>query len=169
MYLFRRRRRLQDLLLETRADKVKHNYGELYEAHLKELRDQPFNLLEIGVKGGGSLLAWEDYFPKARIFGIDVNPKCAHRVTARSRIFIGNQADPVFLESVMQEIGEPLDVIIDDGGHRMEQQLGSFKALFNRLRPGGWYIVEDIHTSYKPNFGGGPRGVPGTFIALLKT
>ena len=50
-----------------------------------------------------------------------------------------------------------VDLIVDDGGHKMHQQITSFRELWPKLKDRGLYIVEDTHTSYWPGFGGGFR------------
>ena len=39
---------------------------------------------------------------------------------------------------------EPLDLIVDDGSHRFGDQQGTLHTTWPRLRPGGFYIVEDL-------------------------
>ncbi len=52
----------------------------------------------------------------------------------------------------------------------MEQQLVTFKHLWPVVRPGGYYVVEDLLTSYAGgSYGGGTPGQPNTFIAFVKT
>jgi hypothetical protein len=159
---------LREIAEKTAADKFNHKYESKYEAHLGQFRREKIRLLEIGVKRGASLAMWEQYFPHAEIFGLDIDPACRQFETARSRIFIGDQASPADLRSMINGIGAPLDIIIDDGGHTMLQQRTSFEVLFEHVRPGGLYIVEDTHTSYREKNGGGEPGKPGTFIAMLK-
>jgi hypothetical protein len=48
----------------------------------------------------------------------------------------------------MNNITKPLFLIVDDGSHIPEHQILSFNLLFNKLLPGGTYIIEDIETSY---------------------
>jgi len=126
----------------------KHSdYFEVYDKHFGPLRDRPLRVLEIGVQYGGSVEMWANYFPNAHIMGIDVDPLCAMHARKRISIKIGDQADPSFLS---QFTG--YDIIIDDGGHTMNQQQTSFDVLFPLLNPGGLYVVEDLHTSYWPEF-----------------
>jgi hypothetical protein len=56
---------------------------------------------------------------------------------------------------------------MDDGGHTMEQQIASIESLFPSLNEGGVYLVEDCHTSYWKEYGGGRRH-KGTFIEWVK-
>ena len=47
----------------------------------------------------------------------------------------------------------PFDIVIDDGGHFMDDIISSFKTLLPHVRAGGTYIVEDLHTSYWAEYG----------------
>lgn len=160
---------LAEIGQQTGTDKFqKHRYDCWYEFHFGQLQNEKIRLLEIGVKRGASLRMWERFFPQATIYGIDIHPKCSRYGTERSRIFIGDQANPIFLQSVAEEIGKPFDIIIDDGGHSMQQQRTSLLTLFRYLKPRGYYVVEDIHTSYREKHNGGPPGKKNTFMAMLK-
>lgn len=130
------------------------HYSPIYDFHFEKFHNQPhlpLSLLEIGVASGGSLFAWQEYFPTASINGIDINPDCKQYEDGNIKVFIGDQADAEFLNSVNERSG-PFDIIIDDGGHMMSQQLTSFMTLFPLLRDGGFYVIEDLHTSYWPAY-----------------
>jgi hypothetical protein len=49
----------------------------------------------------------------------------------------------------------------------MDQQVTTFRELFEHIADDGVYLCEDLHTSYFPEFGGGLRR-PGTFIEFSK-
>ena len=66
----------------------------------------------------------------------------------------GSQENVTFLQSVRSETGY-FDIIIDDGGHTMTQQLISLQQLLPTVKSGGLYFIEDLQTSYMPSFGGG--------------
>jgi hypothetical protein len=85
---------------------------------------------------------------------------------SKSRVFIGNQTDREFLREVIAAAG-PFDIVLDDGGHHMMEQIVSFEELFPAVQPHGVYLVEDLHTSYWPEYGGS-LGQPGTFIEYAK-
>ena len=147
-------------------DKWKH-YFEIYDRHLARFRHQPINVVEIGVYKGGSLQMWKRYFgPQARIFGVDINPECAAFAEEQVEIFIGSQEDRVFLKLLAERV-PTIDVLIDDGGHTMAQQIATFEELFPRVAPHGIYVCEDLHTSYWEEYGGGYRA-PNTFIEYSK-
>ena len=136
-----------------------HNYCRHYEAHFADFRDAAVTLLEIGVggyddpaAGGASLRMWSDYFPRARIFALDLHDKSPLRIE-RTAIYRGSQDDPAVLRQIVQDSGG-FDIIIDDGSHINAHVIATFNALFPSLRPNGLYVVEDTQTSYWPALGG---------------
>jgi hypothetical protein len=124
------------------------SYLDVYEQYLLPLRDAEIALLEIGVKDGASLRMWKSFFPRAEIFGIDIDPRCKTMEQERIRIATGSQDDEQFLAGCFG--GNPLfHVIIDDGSHINRMTLASFQCLFpHRLHSGGLYIIEDLRCSY---------------------
>lgn len=137
-----------------------HNYTDVYEAYLQRLRPLPINVLEIGLgvvgekwdarivqgrnTGGASLKMWYDYFPRARIYGIDIN-SCPYLDNDRIRTFVADQSNVADLESFLRAINQTaFDVIIDDGSHRPDHQQVSLDFFFKRLNPGGLYFIEDL-------------------------
>jgi hypothetical protein len=145
------------------------HYPAIYDRYFAPYRACAPTLLEIGVSLGGSLELWRKYFGvDATIFGIDTNPACLAFVDPPNQVRIGSQDDPIFLNSVLAEIGCP-DIILDDGSHIARYQLKSFEILFPQLNEGGIYIIEDLHTSYWPyGYDGGLRR-KGTAIELVKS
>ncbi|MBT7609903.1 MAG: class I SAM-dependent methyltransferase [Bacteriovoracaceae bacterium] len=131
------------------------HYFEVYERHFSKYRDKEIVLVEIGSFHGGSLQMWKDYFgPKIKIIGIDINPECLKLKEDQIDIIIGDQNDKDFLESLKSKIPK-IDILIDDGGHTMSQQINTFESLFDHVDPNGIYLCEDTHTSYWKDFGGG--------------
>lgn len=143
------------------------HYFEYYDRHFSKFRNKKVRILEIGVFLGGSLNMWRAYFgPEAFVLGVDIDSSCTQYAGENIKIEIGNQADPSFLEYLKGKY-EPFDIIIDDGGHQMEQQITSLKFLFGHLNNGGIYLVEDLHTSYWKEYNGGYR-CGRTFIEYAK-
>ena len=147
-------------------DKWNH-YFDIYERHFSKFRGKEITILEIGVSHGGSLQMWKNYFgSKAKIYGIDINPKCKELEEEGIEIFIGSQTDHLFLQSVKNSIPK-VDILIDDGGHTMKQQIVSFEELFEHVKEDGIYLCEDLHTSYWLCWGGGYKRRK-TFIEYSK-
>ncbi len=134
---------LEELGAKYQPSKRHHNYLQHYWTHLRDIRHQVRSMIEIGVQTDRSVRMWEEFFPNAQIYGIDIDPACREFESGRVHIRIGSQADPVFMNGVLDEIGETLDLVIDDGSHVPDHQLHTFNQLFPRLSDHGVYIIED--------------------------
>lgn len=148
------------------ANKFPHHM-EIYERLFNPMLDvAQLGLLEIGLGHGGSLEIWRKYFGKqACIAGLDIQDLTGIKVDAT--IFQGDQTDKSLLRRIASQCG-PLHIIIDDGSHRTPDQQITFETLFPLLQDGGVYIVEDIHTSYRTEFGGSGKHDPNNIIEFLK-
>jgi cephalosporin hydroxylase len=120
-----------------------HDYLGFYEFFLAEWMGSCKTLLEIGVGGGGSLKMWRDYFPHARIVGLDNDQGKQQYAEERIGIVTGDQASENDLQRLITTHA-PFDIINDDGGHSHEQQLTSLRMLWPHLSSGGYYLLEDI-------------------------
>jgi hypothetical protein len=140
---------LNDLALKYRNAKGSNwlNYMIEYENYFAPLKEEKLILLELGVGEGTSIKIWCEYFKQAKIYGIDINPSCKRFEDDRTQIFTGLQQDTSFLESVCDKIGGKIDVIIDDCGHRPDDQITSFKFLYPHLKHDGLYAIEDVRNS----------------------
>jgi hypothetical protein len=124
-----------------------HDYLSFYEPFLGALRQHPIRLLEIGVMFGSSLRMWQEYFPNALIVGADVHPGVKVHGDSRIMTEIVDQSNVEALVRLALRYG-PFDVIVEDGSHRWEHQITSLKTLFPFVKNGGYYIAEDLHTSF---------------------
>lgn len=143
-----------------------HHYIPIYNRYFEPFRNRKIRFLEIGVSKGGSLQMWRKYFGKeAVIFGIDINPECGKLDGLAGQVRIGSQTDEDFLASVVKEMGG-VDIILDDGSHRMEHVSATLKYLFPHLSYNGIYMIEDLHTAYWESFGGG-YGSKSNFFGVI--
>ena len=140
------------------------NYGDIYDKHFAPFRDQPINILEIGVLKGGSMRLWEKYFPKANIFGIDIDKDCLQYQSDRTKIFIGDQGDVSFLRNVKAKVPR-IDILIDDGSHRAKDQKTTFDEMYYHVRKPGVYLIEDIELNYWPSK---DKDKPDNFMTYMK-
>ena len=127
-------------------------------------------LLEIGVNSGGSIDMWKQYFGAGlKYIGVDISPwvyEHFHDPSAGVHIYTGSQENRTFLEYLAKSIPD-VDILIDDGGHTMKQQILTLKMTFSKVKDGGLYLCEDVETSYVPYYGGGLRR-KGSFIEFAK-
>lgn len=146
--------------------KWKH-YFDIYHRHLQQFRGRKVKIVEFGVSLGGSAQMWHEYFgPRAKLYGIDIEPRCKNWETSWFSVFIGDQADRRFLRKLKKKIGK-VDVVIEDGGHHPDQQIATFEEFYPQVKPGGVFLIEDLHTSYWKEFGGGLQR-SGTFMEYAK-
>ncbi|WP_411869765.1 hypothetical protein [Vulcanococcus limneticus] len=128
-----------------------------------------FKLLEIGVQNGGSLEVWRDFFGAgAQIIGVDIDHSVSLlKFDAGVRCLIGDATDPAWAEPMASDNG-PFDVIIDDGSHVSRDIVKAFCILFGHLKPSGVYVIEDLHASYFPDYGGGAPGCEFSAMEFFK-
>ena len=145
------RRRSEELDLDRYdTDKVPNGYLRTYDRIFEELIDRPVKLLELGVRSGGSLLLWRDYFPNGTIAGLDVEPPASEPTADRIRIYQGRQEDTSVLSKIAAEVApDGFDIVIDDASHIAAPTRTGFWHLFdNHLKPGGLFAIEDWGTGY---------------------
>jgi hypothetical protein len=145
-----------------------NNFLNFYDRFLASMRDKPIKLLEIGVLNGGSVRTWKDYFRNGKIVGVDIDPGTKAHEQDRIRIKILDQSKFQDLDLLVAE--GPFDVIVDDGSHVWTHQILTFQKLIGTVTPGGFYIVEDLDTSYGkyvPNYHGGATESAAAYLQRL--
>jgi len=140
--------------LKSRYKSFKHSsYFEVYDELFSKYRNKKITFIEIGVLRGGSLFMWRNFFgSKARIIGIDLNPKAKKWIKHGFEIFIGDQSDPNFWKKLKNKTGQ-IDIILDDGGHRYIDQITTIECMLKNIKDTGMIVVEDTHTSYINGYG----------------
>lgn len=129
---------------EGHGDKgTAHTYIDEYEKLLKDHRENS-TVLEIGICRGESLKMWDEYFINSKVYGIDITDQYIKDLISENKynIIIGNACS----DSILIQLNDLMfDVIIDDGSHRIIDQVNSFNILKNKMNPNGIYIIEDVN------------------------
>lgn len=116
-----------------------HSYiDHLYNNLFHNKRDIN-SLLEIGVKKGGSLLLWADYFGSAKIYGID-NKLRGQNINHHRIIRIIKNAYTIDTIKTLSTY----DIIIDDGSHLLDDVKFFITNYIHLLNKNGIAIIEDI-------------------------
>ena len=122
------------------------------------MRERPIALLELAVLGGESLRLWRDYFPAGPIVGLDQNVVHITDATGRIHIYQGQQDDVALLTHISAtHAPEGWDVVIDVAAHVAAPTRRAFWQLFEYLKPGGVYSIEDWGTGYWADWPDGER------------
>ena len=150
------------------------HYFKVYDRHFSKFIGKNPVILEIGVAYGGSLEMWNHYFDNnCTIYGVDINPECLEHLpllqskNPNTHITIGSQEDREFWRTFLKDKPK-FDIIIDDGGHTMNQQIITYEELYGHMTDDGVDLCEDLHTSYWSEYGGG-LNKPDTFIEYTKS
>ncbi|MFO7757191.1 MAG: hypothetical protein R6V26_01725 [Roseovarius sp.] len=151
---------LTDLADRFGSDKgsVKHRYTELYHMLFHPYRMREITFLEMGLLIGGpehgadadrvtadlpSIRMWLEYFPNARIHGLDVSD-FAWFGDERFTFHRCDMEDPDQIARAIAAIEPAPDIVIDDASHASHHQQAAFLEIFPRLNPGGLYVIEDL-------------------------
>ena len=139
-----------------------NNYTDVYQAYLGSIKDSVENFCEIGLGvpgpnwestiahgnnpvGGGSIRMWQEFFPNAHIDGLDINP-ASHLDNDQIKTHLVDQSSKQSLEQFKADTkGRLYDVIIDDGSHIADHQQITLSLLWEKVVPGGYYIIEDLN------------------------
>lgn len=145
---------LHELGLEHGTDKASvHRYLDFYERWLGKWRNEPVRVLEMGVLGGNSLRMWDEYFPnpEARIYGLELEAAYwKPGLDSKMGVIVGSQSDHRIADSFVEQF----DVIVDDAGHFGRDQMIALELWLPKVKPGGIYIIEDLHAGYWPEYNG---------------
>lgn len=133
-----------------------HGYCEIYEKYFEPLQHNRITLFEIGWggyhfidRGGNGARMWRDYFGHAesKIISTDIHLKTLNSSDQRIKFYQGSQDDTVAWDNIIQSEGNP-DIVVDDGSHHSDLTIRSFQILWSFVKPGGYYVIEDLEASY---------------------
>lgn len=122
---------------------VPHGYTPIYDRLLSGRAAAVQKVLEVGIGKGKSLRMWEEFFPHARIIGIDIKPELLINA-GRIESLLGDQSDKQQTRQIASELGGNFDLIVDDGSHDPLLQVSALETLLPFLADGGLYAIEDI-------------------------
>ena len=129
------------------TDKItSHSYDTCYNELFLPYKYTCSNLLEIGFDGGFSLMAYEEYFTNSVIYGIDIidNRNNIVRNNHNLKVYFGDAT----AEKTVNAFPYNFDIIVEDASHLPEHQIKHFIDYSKYVKPGGIYVIEDVHEKY---------------------
>ena len=137
---------------------IKHNYAIVYEKVVDALMalnsqkrfDAHINVGEVGVACGASLRMWANYLPAGKIFGFDIRPDCGKLCEDLDNVSIIIQDATKF--GSLNQYNSFFDLFVDDGSHISEDIVATFESCWQWVKPGGFYIIEDLSCTYKEEY-----------------
>lgn len=143
-----------DRLVVLKPKSVLEYYGTLIP------QDRPCIIFEIGIFEAGSAIALALMNKLVKIIAIDIQNKphlndlvSSLNLQDRVKLYpnVSQDNESLIREIISKEtMGNPIDLVIDDGSHMYELSKASFEIIFPYIRPNGLYIVEDWNWSHYP-------------------
>jgi hypothetical protein len=152
---------LSDIMNRQQSDKGNgwHTYTQFYEYFFSTKRSQVRNVFEVGLgtnntdvqsnmgaagSPGASLRGWREYFPRAHIFGADIDRRVLFQDYRISTFFV-DQTDRRAVEGMWAVVGDvKFDLLIDDGLHEYHACESLLSVSLSKLAHEGIYVIEDI-------------------------
>ena len=137
-----------------KTNQLGHGYSKYYSNHLKKIKNEKINILEIGSYAGASAAAFSKFIPDANIFCFDVNISNFEYKSKKIYVYGLDINNKIKVEKFINKIFEAhqinfFDIIIDDGSHNLSDILNSLNFFFKYLNKNGVFIIEDFkHPNY---------------------
>ena len=123
---------------------IAHGYAKIYEKYLKKHKDEYLNIIELGSFYGNASAAFYFYFKNAQIYSADINPDMYLYRSKRLKNFFTDTSSRTSIEKNILSRNIEFDLIIEDASHMLKDQIISLFILFKNLKPGGFFIIEEI-------------------------
>ena len=123
---------------------IAHGYAKIYEKYLKEHKDKNLNIIELGSFYGNASAAFYFYFKNSQIYSADINPDMYLYRSKRLKNFFTDTSSRTSIEKNILSRNIEFDLIIEDASHMLKDQIISLFILFKNLKPGGFFIIEEI-------------------------
>ena len=128
------------------SSKIKgHGYSNFYQKYFENLKSNNLKILEIGSFHGNASAALFFYFKKSKFFAADIYPDLFRYKSNRIENFYVNSSDEDSIQkNIIDKFSDNFDIIIEDAGHSLKDQIISLFMLFKKLNSGGLFIIEEL-------------------------
>ena len=156
------------------ADRMKsiyHNYSEWYSIFFQKYIQEKITFCEVGILTGVGLSIWCDIFKNANIIGYDIDTNIYlenYKNLLSLGAFSSNSPNVYSFDQyeentdlIKNHINEKkITIVIDDGNHKTDANLQTFKSFLPLLADEFVYVIEDnqsgihkkLHQQYNDEF-----------------
>ena len=121
-----------------------HSYHIYYEKFFSAKKSLDINLLELGAFKGNASAAFYFYFQKCNIISCDLFPDL---FLYKSNRIMNFKLDTSSKEEIKKKLpyGDfKFDIIVEDAGHYLKDQIISLFILFKSLKSKGIFVIEEL-------------------------
>ena len=119
-----------------------HKYSEFYEKFFKNIKNEKLDIFEIGSFKGNATASLFFYFKNSIIHSADLYPDIFCYSSKRIKNFKLDSSSSKDLSKISKKMS--YDIIIEDAGHYLKDQIISLFKLFPSLKKNGIFIIEEL-------------------------
>ena len=121
-----------------------HAYHLFYEKFFKSKKNLPITLLELGSFKGNASAAFYFYLKQCKIISCDLFPDLFLYKSKRINNFKIDSSSEIELKYKLLNSDYKFDIIIEDAGHYLKDQIISLFILFKTLKSKGIFVIEEL-------------------------
>jgi hypothetical protein len=143
---------LVEIVDDSRTDKnTIHSYLPLYQTLLVSKKETARNVLEVGIRDGGSIKLWHDFFTNATVYGLDIMHMndLWEGITNNEKIKLYTSIDAYNMEFFITNFlnkNIKFDFMLDDGPHTLDSMQQFIRLYSNVMADDGILIIEDVQS-----------------------
>ena len=121
-----------------------HEYALFYDRYFKSLKNNKLNILELGTFKGGATAAFSIFFKNSKIYSGDLYPDIFNFSSKKITNFKIDTSSINSINNIIVNNDLQYDIIIEDAGHYLKDQIISLFILFKKLKPKGFFVIEEL-------------------------
>ena len=121
-----------------------HDYSKFYEKFFFDIKEKQCNILELGSFYGHASASLFFYFKYSTIYSGDIYPDLFRYKSERINNFFIDTSSEDSIKKTLLNKKISFDIIIEDAGHFLKDQIISLFLLFRKLNSGGLFIIEEL-------------------------
>ena len=121
-----------------------HEYAQYYDKYFIDFKEDKLNILELGSFKGGGTAALIFFFRNYRIYSGDLYPDIFNFISNRIINFKIDTGSKNSINNVIINNNLRYDIIVEDAGHYLKDQIISLFLLFKKLKSKGFFIIEEL-------------------------